>query len=206
MAVFVAVGFTRFASFCPSSIASVITLPASTRVVSNAARCAFQIVRAERRAVWASSVSATRAEELVDVVDHGELLAGCGWGRPPVSAIAARALTLGSERRKPVGDGLALAGIRRAPGGGLEILGGMARIPGRRRMTVTAGSPSTHLMNSCAALRQPSSAATGGRRGRTARSIIDAFRKRAVDEHGDAKLARERQEARAGFRLGDANN
>ena len=44
------------------------------------------------------------------------------------------------------------------------------------RTTVTAGSPSTHFRNSCAALVTPSSVATGGNGLPAARSIIEPFR------------------------------
>src|SRR5687767_2980036 len=69
------------------------------------------------------------AEELVDVVDHLKLRAGWRLTKADSIPIAPRALTLGSERREPAGDGLALALLRHAAARGLEILGGMARVP-----------------------------------------------------------------------------
>src|SRR5688572_1673506 len=72
------------------------------------------------------------AEELADVVDDHRELLGVRLAMAASIPIAARGLTLGSERREPAGDRLPLAGIRDSTPRCLDILGGMARVPCRR--------------------------------------------------------------------------
>ena len=93
------------------------------------------------------------------------------------------------------------AAIRHAPGGGLEVLG---RMPGiaRRREDDRDGRISEHPFDEelrCALAAELS----GNWRQRVSCGAIDhrAFRERAIDQHGDAKLAGKRQQARPRLRF-----
>src|SRR5262245_9373881 len=180
-------------------MASVSTLPVSTRVVSNAARCAAQIVRAERRAAFASSDSATVPRNWLtfSIISGSRELAE---GRASI-AVAPRVSTLASEPCEPVRNCLPLRSIRHATRSGLQVLArmrGAARSGQDDRDRGVAEHPLEEELRGA----RDAESRRHGRQG-LARGAVDhrALREGSVDQYRDAELARGWQEPGAGIRL-----
>src|SRR5688572_11267229 len=158
----------------------------------------------ERNSTPAASPAATQVL-MVNSLTARKIPFGEPLGIDPALSIriAPRALTLGSERREPAGDGLALPLVRHAAGGGLDILRGMARVPCGREDDRDGGL-SKHPLDEQLCGAPAAEFRRDGWQGVPGRTIDHgALRKGAVHQHGNAEFACDRHQARAGFRLGD---